>query len=257
MSERMSSRTELIVGEEGIGRLESARVVLAGAGAVGGYVLEGLVRAGVGHIRVIDGDTVSASNLNRQILATVDTLGRPKAEAAAERARSINPAVVVEPVTERIVAGTDLAKLIGRPDVIADAIDTVAGKTALLSYAAAERIPTFSSMGAALRTDPSRIGTAPLGGTRVCPLAAAMRRNLRGMDTGLIACVYSKEPPCAVPVDRDVFGKSLLGSLPTVPAIFGMTLANGIIMHIVGMDPTSETGRPSADGQGCRQDNLI
>ncbi len=230
MSGGMSARTALILGEEGVRRLERASVVLAGAGAVGGYALEGLVRAGVGRIRVIDGDVFEESNLNRQILAVTDTLGRPKAEVAAERARSINPGIITEPVTGMIDGDSDLEAMIGRPDIIVDAVDGAAGKTALLSYAVSHGIPAFSSMGAALRTDPSKVRLSTLDRTRVCPLAAAMRRRLRDIGTGGIVCVYSEERPCAAPAPDGA-----LGTLPALPAIFGMTLANAAVLHLAGI----------------------
>lgn len=234
----MSERTGLLVGEEGIERLRDASVVLAGAGAVGGYALEGLVRAGVGRIRVVDGDVFSGSNLNRQILATTLTVGRPKAEVACERARSINPDIDIQGMDAHVDDSTAPAILDGDFDILVDAIDTVRCKISLLRAAADSGIPTFSSMGAALHMDTQAVRVAPLRRTSVCPLAAAVRKGLRDLDTSNITCVYSVEPPVAVPVDRDEHGKSVLGSLPTVPAVFGMTLANLAIMHI--LDPTGD-----------------
>ena len=229
----MSDRTSLLLGDEGIRRLAVSTVVVAGAGAGGGYVLEGLVRAGVGHIRVIDADVFSESNMNRQILATTDTIGRNKAEVAAERARSINPDIDIIPVCRMVSEETVPDLLKDRPDVLADAIDTIAHKVSLLRYAAENGIPTFSSMGAALHTDTLALRSATLKRTRVCPLASAVRSRLRDLDTSGITCVYSEEPPIARPDSRDDHGKSILGSLPTVPAVFGMTIANLIIMHLV------------------------
>ncbi len=208
-------------------------MLLAGCGAVGGYVLEGLVRAGVGHIRVVDGDVFSESNLNRQVLCTHETLGMPKAEVACARARSINPDIDIAAFPVRISEETIPEILSWEADYLADAIDTVANKCQLLSAVAGKDIRGYSSMGAALRTDPSRIRVAPLMATRVCPLAANVRRRLRGLDASNMTCVYSEEAPAAVPDSRDDNGKSVLGSLPTVPAIFGMTIANLIIMDIV------------------------
>lgn len=231
----MSQRTGLLIGEEGVEKLAGASVVLCGAGAVGGYALEGLVRAGIGRIRVVDGDVFSGSNLNRQILATVDTVGRPKADVACERARSINPDIDVEGVRLLVEDGTVGEILDGDFDILVDAIDTVRCKISLLRRAAETGIPTFSSMGAALHMDTQRIRVAPLRKTSVCPLAAAVRKGLRDLDTSNITCVYSEEPPVAVPSDRDEHGKSVLGSLPTVPAVFGMTLANLAIMHVLGV----------------------
>ena len=229
----MTQRTGLLVGEEGIRRLADASVVLAGAGAVGGYALEGLVRAGVGRIRVVDADVFSGSNLNRQVLATVDTVGRPKAEVACERARSINPGIRIEPMEVLVDDSTADAILSGGFDILVDAIDTVRCKVSLLRRASELGIPTYSSMGAALHLDTQAVRVAPLVKTSVCPLAAAVRKGLRGWDASDITCVYSVEPPVAVPSDRDEHGKSVLGSLPTVPAVFGMTLANLAIRRIL------------------------
>ena len=232
MSE-MSDRTGLLVGEEGLRRLSEASVILAGVGAVGGYALEGLVRAGVGKIRVVDGDVFSGSNLNRQILATVDTVGRPKAEVACERARSINPGIDIEPMAALVDDSTVDGILSGDYDILVDAIDTVRCKVSLLRRACETGIPTFSSMGAALHLDTQRVRVAPLRKTSVCPLAGAVRKGLRDLDTSGITCVFSDEPPVSVPTERDEHGKSVLGSLPTVPAVFGMTLANLAIMKIL------------------------
>ncbi len=229
----MGQRTELLIGGEGIRRLEEASVILCGCGAVGGYALEGLVRAGIGRIRVVDGDVFSESNLNRQVLATKDTVGRSKAEVACERARSINPDIDIEAMKVLVNSETVDRILDGDFDILVDAIDTVRCKTDLLRRASEKGIRTFSSMGAALHTDTTAIRIAPLNKTRVCPLAASVRKSLRSADTSRITCVYSEEPPVAVPTERDEHGKSVLGSLPTVPAVFGMNLANEAIMYLI------------------------
>ncbi|UAL07162.1 MAG: ThiF family adenylyltransferase [Candidatus Methanogranum gryphiswaldense] len=233
MNTSRSARTELIIGQDGLDRMGSARAVVAGAGAVGGYAFEALVRVGIGHIRVIDGDSIVESNLNRQILATYDTIGRPKAVLAKERALSINPTIDVDSVECLITKDTDFQELIGRPDILIDAIDTIGNKTALLRYASENNIRTFSSMGAALHMDTTAIHIATLNRTRVCPLASALRSNLRDVNTSNITCVYSEEQPVVTPTMKDERGKSVLGSLPTVPAIFGMTLANEAIKFII------------------------
>lgn len=233
MSDGIGARTELLLGEDGMRKLKDSTVVLAGAGAVGGYVLEGLVRAGVGHIRVVDGDVFSASNMNRQILATVDTIGRNKADVAVERARSINPDIDIEATNMLVSEETIPMILEDVPDVLADAIDTIGHKVALLRYAAENDIVTFSSMGAALHMDTLALRVDTLKRTKVCPLAASVRSRLRDVDTSRITCVYSEEKPLVKPEARDEHGKSILGSLPTVPAVFGMTLANQIILHLI------------------------
>lgn len=229
----MGQRTGLLIGEEGIDKLRNASVVLCGCGAVGGYALEGMVRAGIGRIRVVDGDVFSGSNLNRQILATVETIGRPKADVACERARSINPNIDIEAMKVLVNEDTVGDILSGDFDILVDAIDTVRCKISLLRKACEAGIPTFSSMGAALHMDTQAVRVAPVMKSRVCPLAANVRKNLRGLDASNIICVYSEEPPVVIPKDRDEHGKSVLGSLPTVPAVFGMNLANLVIRHIL------------------------
>jgi tRNA A37 threonylcarbamoyladenosine dehydratase len=251
----MGARTRLILGQEGLDRLRDTRVVLAGCGAVGGYALEGMVRAGVGHIRVVDADVFSESNLNRQVLCTRDTVGRPKAEVACERARSINPDIDIEGLSLRVSEDTIPEILSGGFGYLVDAIDTVANKCQLLSAVAGTDLKVYSSMGAALRTDPGLVKVAPLMKTSVCPLAANVRRRMRGMDTSNITCVYSQEPQVATPDSRDENGKSVLGSMPTIPAIFGMTLANLVILDAVKryripsrITPSPPYGRVAAVG---------
>lgn len=229
----ISARTSLLIGDEGVELLRSSYIVIAGAGAVGGYAIEAMIRAGAGRIRVIDGDTFTESNLNRQILATHDTIGMCKSDAARNRARAIDPTIEFEAIHELLTKDSDLGSLIGRPDVLIDAIDTVENKAALLRYAAENNIRTFSSMGAALHMDPEAIKIAPLKKTKVCPLAASIRSKTRDLDTSMITCVYSEEPPIVRPTETDDHGKSVLGSIPTIPAIFGMILANEAIRCII------------------------
>lgn len=231
----MDDRTQRLIGEEGISRLKGTFAVVCGVGAVGGYALEGLVRADIGHIRVVDADVFNDSNLNRQVLATRDTIGRKKAEVAAERARSINPHIQLETMCELVSKDTLDGILSGDPDIVIDAIDTVEHKCSLLRAVAERGIRTFSSMGAALHLDTKCISVAPLKRTKVCPLAASVRSRLRDVDTSCITCVYSEEKLEIRPDERDEHGKSILGSLPTVPAVFGMTLANEAIRYILDL----------------------
>jgi len=232
----MSQRTGLIIGEDGIERLRESSVLLVGCGAVGGYVLEGLVRAGVGKIRVVDHDVFSESNINRQILATTRTVGRSKVEVACERAKEINPDICIEGMDTLVTEETVPEIMEGDFDLMVDAIDTLRNKIALLEEAADRGMVTFSSMGAALHMDTQSVRVAPIMKTSTCPLAASVRKALRDKDTSKITAVYSVEPPVVTPSERDDHGKSVLGSLPTVPAVFGMTLANLVIMHICRND---------------------
>lgn len=233
MGEGMYERTTMMIGEDGVKKLKNSSVILCGVGAVGGYALEGLVRAGIGRIRVVDNDVFTENNLNRQILATTATIGRRKVDAACERARMINPNIEIEGIDAFVDEGTIPLILKGDFDVLVDAIDTVKMKGLLLQAACENGIRTFSSMGAALHEDATSIRISPLKKTNVCPIASKMRRKLRDMDSSNITCVFSEEPPLKNEGGRDDNGKSVLGSLSTIPALFGMTLANEVIMHLL------------------------
>ena len=221
-------------------------MTVVGLGAVGGYALEGLVRAGIRHLRIIDHDTVQPSNINRQLLALETTIGRPKAEVARERVLAINSECRVEAM--QLFAGEETLEQIlePRPDLLIDAIDSLNPKTQLLHGAYLSKIPVISSMGAALRTDPTLIRTGDLFETMNCPLAKHLRKRLRNRGVGEgIACVYSLEQVdfnYEMPSDDPVVGdtpyadrgrrRNILGSLPTVTGIFGLTIANQAIMRL-------------------------
>ena len=241
-------RTRKLLGEERFRLLQSRTVTIVGLGAVGGYALEGLVRAGIRRLRIIDHDTVQPSNINRQLLALETTLGRPKAEVDKERILAINSECQVEAL--QLFAGEETLEQIlrPRPDLLIDAIDSLNPKTQLLHGAYLSKIPVISSMGAALRTDPTMIRTGDLFETSNCPLAKHLRKRLRNRGVGEgIACVYSLEQidfTYELPADDAVVvgeappfadrgrKRNVLGSLPTVTGIFGLTIANQAIMRL-------------------------
>jgi len=234
MTESMYDRTRILVGDDGIEKIRRARVIVCGCGAVGGYVIEGLVRAGIGKLRVIDKDVFSESNLNRQVLCTTETVGRIKSEVACERARLINPDIDIEGIDEYISADSVDMILEGDWDILVDAIDTI-GNKAVIDKATLDRgLPVYASMGAAMHFDPSAVRIATLKKTNTCPLASQLRKQMRDVDTSDMTCVYSTEPVTVKTEKRDEHGKGVLGSLPTVPAIFGMTLASLVIRRITG-----------------------
>lgn len=236
-------RTRKLLGEEGFEKLQASCVTVVGLGAVGGYVVEGLVRAGVGNLRIVDFDVVEKSNINRQLLALESTLQRPKVEVARERIMAINPGCHVEAL-QLFAAEESLEQLLSpSPDLLIDAIDSLNPKTQLLHGAYVRGIPTISSMGAALRTDPSLIRSGDLFTTSNCPLAKHLRKRLRrrGVGEGIMT-VYStekadfayeqppeEEAPATVWSDRGR-KRNILGSLPTITGIFGLTIANMAIM---------------------------
>lgn len=242
MSGDRFKRTRLLLGDSGLERLAKARVLVIGLGAVGGFATEALARSGVGHLRLIDSDKVAESNCNRQILALTSTIGRPKAELARERVLDINPDCQVDARVCFASAESFPSLFEGPPDVIVDAIDSLGPKVDLMAAAITAKIPIYSSMGAARRRDPSKITVEDISRTRICPLARAVRSRLhrRGIESG-VTCVYSTEPApeesfeAPAPEDVPERGRArvVMGSLPTITGIFGLTLANAVIDFIV------------------------
>lgn len=219
-------------------------VTVVGLGAVGGYVVEGLVRAGVNHLRIVDFDIVQPSNLNRQLLALETNIGRSKVALAKERITAINSECTVEALP--LFAGEEsIGEILSpAPSLLIDAIDSLNPKTQLLYHAWQQNIPTISSMGAALRTDPALIKSGDLFSSTNCPLAKHLRKRLRRRGVGPgISCVYSTEPvdfdyekedeqEQAAPHSDRGRQRNVLGSLPTITGIFGLTIANLAIMQL-------------------------
>lgn len=232
-------RTALLLGEDGIRRLQNATVMVVGVGAVGGYALEAIARAGVGHIIIVDFDVFDESNINRQILALGSTVGRKKTEVAKERALDINPNCVVT-VKDMFVNQETLPELFAEPvDFVIDAIDSLNSKCGLLEELVRRNVPFMSSMGAALRTDTSCIHINTLDKTQNCGLSRLLRQRLRrrGVDIAKIKCVYSDEDnnlqrKKALNPAVNAGERNVLGSLPTITAIFGLTLANEAIKFL-------------------------
>lgn len=238
------TRTQKLLGERRFQQLQNKTVTIVGLGAVGGYVLEGLVRAGVMNIKICDFDILQPSNINRQILALESTLGKSKVVVAKERALAINSNCRVEAL-ELFAAEETLEKILEpHPDLLIDAIDSLNPKTQLLHGAYIRQIPTISSMGAALRTDPTLIRSGDIFSTTNCPLAKHLRKRLRRRDVGEgITSVYStekidflyqkdEEQDNSTPHSDRGRTRNVLGSLPTITGIFGLTIANLAIMQL-------------------------
>lgn len=238
-------RTQLLLGEEAFEVLQHGAVTVVGVGAVGGYAVEALARSGIKRIRIVDFDTVAPSNINRQLLALETTINRRKIDLATKRIQAINSECVVEALPLFCRDDTIETILSPAPDLLIDAIDSLNPKCGLLQHAWQKGIPTISSMGAAMRTDPACVKTGDLFSSTGCPLARHVRRRLRhrGIEKG-ITCVYSTEK---VAFDfseksREEFedqgrARHILGSLPTIPGIFGLTIANRAILHLSGIKP--------------------
>lgn len=188
-------RTELLLGREAIERLQQARVAVFGLGGVGGYVVEALARSGVGALDLVDHDTVSVSNLNRQIFALHSTIGRDKADVAKERVLDINPDIKVTLWKTFYLPDTADQFDLTQYDYIVDAIDIVTGKLELIEQAQKAGTPIISSMGAGNKMDASAFEVTDIYKTSVCPLARVMRRELKKRGIKKLKVVYSKEPP--------------------------------------------------------------
>ncbi len=229
------SRIRRLLGQDRFSRLQQSQVTVVGIGAVGGYAVEGLARAGVGHLRLIDFDTVEPSNINRQIHALCSTLGQQKVEVAKSRVLDINPDCHVETLHLYVSAETIDQTFTPGIDLLIDAIDSLESKVELLCQAWHRKIPLLSAMGAALRQDPCLVRVADLPQTQKCPLARQVRKRLRRVGVGEgIRCVYSmEEVDFSAQEHMEGDGQSAaprpLGSLPTVTGIFGLVLANEAI----------------------------
>ena len=227
------SRTELLLGKEGVEKLKNARVAVFGVGGVGGYVVEALARSGVGALDLIDKDVVSESNINRQIIALHSTVGQLKTEAAANRARDINPHIVVR--THNVFYLPENAQEFdfSQYDYVVDAIDTVSGKIALIEQAKCSNTPVISSMGAGNKLDPTAFEVADITKTSVCPLARVMRRELKKRGIEHVKVVYSKEEPLPSNVTDEESGKSVPGSIAFVPSVVGLIIAGEVIKDLI------------------------
>lgn len=238
------ARTEILIGIKGLARLRAARVLVAGLGGVGGYVAEALGRATVGRLTLLDHDVVTPSNLNRQLLALHSTLGQPKVAVMAERLRDIDPAL------ELTLIGTFLQPDAAEPlvtsaryDFVADCIDSIACKAALVAACHRHGIPVISALGAGNCLDAGRAQVARLNQTQVCPLARELRRKLRELGAPLnYPVVYSDEPRRPPlphqPVCGDTPGRprAVNGTISYMPALFGILLAGHIVRRLLASD---------------------
>ena len=230
------SRTEILLGEAAMERLYRARVAVFGVGGVGGYVVEALARCGVGQLDLCDSDTVSVSNLNRQILATHSTVGMLKVEAAKKRIADINPACVVRTYPFFYLPDTADRFDFKEYDYIVDAIDTVTGKLQLVERAAAAGTPIICSMGTGNKLDPAAFQVADISKTSMCPLARIMRKELKKRGINHVKVVYSQEEaltPTGWEEEAAALGKRQIpGSVSFVPGAAGLILAGEVIKDI-------------------------
>lgn len=232
------SRTALLLGNTGMARLKNAKVAVFGLGGVGGYVVEALARCGIGSLELIDHDTISITNINRQILATRSTVGKDKAEAAKARVLDIDPEIAVS--ARKLFYGPDTANQFdfSQYDYVVDAIDTVTGKLALVTAAQAAGIPIISCMGTGNKLDPSKFQIADIAKTSVCPLARIMRKECAKRGIRNLKVLFSTEDPISPPENSCVEElpegrRTLPGSVSFVPSVAGLMIAGEVIRDLL------------------------
>ena len=233
------SRTELLLGAEAVNRLKQAKVAVFGVGGVGGYVVEALARTGVGSFVLVDNDTVSLTNINRQIIATHASIGRSKVEVMAERIADINPDAKVELRQCFFLPENADTFDFSEYSYVVDAVDTVTAKIAIIMQAQECGVPVISSMGAGNKLDPTKFEVTDIYKTQMCPLAKVMRRELKKRGVRSLKVVYSTEP-ALTPVqpegeEAEPAGakRSLPGSVAYVPSVAGLILASEIVKELV------------------------
>lgn len=227
------SRTELLLGQEAMDRLRRSRVAVFGIGGVGGHVVEALARAGIGRLDLIDHDKVSISNINRQIIATLDTVGMDKVDVMKERILSINPEAQVE--THQCFYLPENADTfdLSQYAYVVDAIDTVTAKIELILRAKKAGVPIISCMGTGNKLNPMQLEIADIYQTSVCPLAKVMRRELRKRNVEKLKVLYSKEEP--IKNYLSVQGRAVPGSVSFVPSAAGLIIASEVVREISGL----------------------
>lgn len=234
-------RTHILLGDEGIARLASRHVFVAGLGGVGSYCAEALARAGIGRLTLLDHDTVAASNINRQLPALLSTVGQSKAELMAARIRDINPECRLTVIRQFLNTENVNDLVPGDCDYVVDAIDSLACKVALVAESLKRGLKVASSMGAGNRLDPSKIKIADIGKTEMCPLARQMRKRLQrhGIKTGVLT-VFSDEEPSAPlppqPVDGVGRDRAVNGTISYMPPLFGFMLAGVVIQKLLEVE---------------------
>lgn len=246
------SRTEMIIGEQGLNKLANAKVAIFGIGGVGSYVAEALVRAGIGKFVLVDDDTICLTNINRQLHATVKTIGQLKVEAMRQRMLDINPRAEIEAVPSFYLPDQAENLIKDDYDYIVDALDTVTAKIDLAVQGYKRGIPVISAMGAGNKLDPGRFQVADLFETSVCPLAKVMRKELRKLGIEKLKVVYSKEIPspqiyaaesdcsknciCSPGSAQHCLGKrSVPGSISFVPGTVGLLIAGAVVNDLLAI----------------------
>lgn len=233
-------RQSLIIGEDATELLSHKKVALFGVGGVGSYAAEALARCGVGSIELIDSDTVSESNINRQLCALTSTIGKPKVEVVAQRLKDINPDIKISVRQKFFLPDNADSFDFSSYDFVIDAIDTVSAKLEIATRCTALGIPMISSMGTGNKLDPLALMVSDISKTSHCPLARVMRRELKKRGVLHLQTVYSKEQPIKPAVKEPKNGKAVPGSVAFVPSVAGLIAASEAVKHLIGRKTDTE-----------------
>lgn len=225
------ARTAMLIGADALDKLSSCRVAIFGIGGVGGYVAEALARSGIGHLDLIDNDTVNITNINRQIIATHDTIGQLKTEAMKKRILSINPNAVINTFNVFYLPENSGQFDFSEYDYIVDAVDTVTAKIEIIVNAKKKGTPVISSMGTGNKLDPTRFEIADIYKTSVCPLAKVVRHELKKRGVDKLKVLYSKEEPIKNNNSSDN-GKAIPASIAFVPSVAGLIIAGEVVKEL-------------------------
>ena len=230
-------REELLIGKENLEKLKNSHILVFGLGGVGGYVVEGLVRGGVGELTIVDYDTVDITNINRQIIATMDTVGERKTDLIEKRAKSINPNIKINKINKKYLK-EDSDKFFENKNYtyIIDAIDMVTSKLSIIENSARLGIPIISSMGTGNKLDPTLLEIADISKTSVCPLARVIRKEVKARGIKKLKVLYSKENPIKPINEEGSREKSVnVGSISFVPSVAGLIIAGEVIRDICNL----------------------
>ena len=228
MEEKWNSRTELLIGKKNLEKLSKSKIIVYGIGGVGSFVAEGLVRAGIENIILVDNDVISPSNINRQIHATTSTIGNLKVECMKERILLINPNVKVETYVPTDMSIEEETLIDDSVTYIVDAVDTITTKLKLIEKAKKENVPIISCMGTGNKLDPTQFEISDIYNTSVCPLAKVMRKELRKRKINSLKVLYSKEEPIKHNTE-----KRTPASISFVPSVAGMIIAGEVVKDII------------------------
>ncbi|WP_026893953.1 tRNA threonylcarbamoyladenosine dehydratase [Clostridiisalibacter paucivorans] len=230
------SRTEMLIGKEGLERLEKAYIAVFGIGGVGSFVVEALARTGIGRIAIIDFDDISISNINRQIHANRQTVGMSKVEVMRDRILQINPEIKVDIYKELYNNESKDNIVISKCDYVVDAIDMVSSKLLLVEQCKEKDVPIISSMGAGNKLNPTMFEVSDIYETSICPLARVMRRELKKRNIDSLKVVYSKEKPINIFDAENNQRKRVPGSIAFVPSVVGLIIASEVVKDLIRLE---------------------